>query len=209
MLNRRLLSLDPAAAKPWGCWPRTGSVRLQRHLAGGPVGERCVAERGGLPEDRRIKTVAITPAGQKVKAELLREIYEPGDEVLNLSRTERVALTHFLRKVVPSGSQTTMRRDESQPKPSHDSRFDLPGGGSRTRGSVVSSSRRACSGPRSGRSSSRGSLGSASSRSCSRCLVNTSSRLVVSSGLIRPSAMPTDRSTSCPWLARTSQPLAS
>ncbi|HSH58419.1 MAG TPA: hypothetical protein VK988_02035 [Acidimicrobiales bacterium] len=79
---KALLSLDAGAAKP----------------------NAGVAERRGLPEDRRIKTVTITPTGEKIKAELLRRIYEPGDEVLSLSRADLLDLIEVLRKLVPSAA---------------------------------------------------------------------------------------------------------
>ena len=69
--------------------------------------ERGVAERRGLPEDRRIKTVAITPAGEKIKAELLKRIYEPADEILTLTRPELLALIDLLQKLAPSTMTST------------------------------------------------------------------------------------------------------
>jgi len=111
---KALLSLDPGGAKPmralaedWKCDASNVTWIVDR------LEERGVAERKGLPEDRRIKTVAVTPAGEKVRAELLSRIYEPGDEVLALSRTDLLALIDLLRKVVPSSTTQPdrLRRD--------------------------------------------------------------------------------------------------
>jgi len=100
---KALLSLDPAGAKPmralaedWKCDASNVTWVVDR------LEERGVAERRGLPEDRRIKTVATTPAGEKIKAELLKRIYEPGDEVLALSRDDLLALIDVMRKLAPS-----------------------------------------------------------------------------------------------------------
>ncbi|MDP8976072.1 MAG: MarR family transcriptional regulator [Actinomycetota bacterium] len=105
---KALLSLDAGRAKPmrvladdWNCDASNVTWVVDR------LEERGVAERRGLPDDRRIKTVAITPAGEKTKAELLRRIYEPSDEVLDLSRADLVALIDVLRKVVPSTSASS------------------------------------------------------------------------------------------------------
>lgn len=79
-----------ALAEDWKCDASNVTWVVDR------LEERGVAERRGLPEDRRIKTVALTPAGEKVKAELLQRIYEPGDEVLALSRADLLALIELL-----------------------------------------------------------------------------------------------------------------
>jgi len=111
---KALLSLDPGGAKPmralaedWKCDASNVTWVVDR------LEERGVAERRGLPEDRRIKTVALTPAGERIKAELLKRIYEPGDEVLSLSRADLLALIELLRKVVPptTGQPDRLRRD--------------------------------------------------------------------------------------------------
>ena len=45
-----------------------------------------LAERRSKPADRRVKLVALTPAGVKAKAELQAGIYEPPPELLRLPR---------------------------------------------------------------------------------------------------------------------------
>jgi len=102
---KALLSLEPGAAKPmralaedWKCDASNVTWVVDR------LEERGVAERRGLPEDRRIKTVVITPTGEKVKAELLRRIYEPSEAVLALSRADLMALVDVLQKLVAPGA---------------------------------------------------------------------------------------------------------
>jgi len=48
--------------------------------------ERGLVERRMLPEDRRVKAVALTPAGARAKAELVKRLYEPPTELLALDR---------------------------------------------------------------------------------------------------------------------------
>jgi DNA-binding MarR family transcriptional regulator len=59
--------------------------------------ERGLVERHMLASDRRVKAVALTPAGVKMKAELTDRLYEPPAELVGLDRTAleglRVALT--------------------------------------------------------------------------------------------------------------------
>ena len=99
---RALLSLRPGGAKPmralaedWRCDASNVTWVVDR------LEERGVAERRGLPEDRRIKTVALTPAGEEARAELLRRICQPTDEVLALTRAELLSLIEVLRKLAP------------------------------------------------------------------------------------------------------------
>lgn len=104
---RALLTLDAEAPKPmralaedWKCDASNVTWVVDR------LEERGVAERRGLPEDRRIKTVALTPAGEKTKAELLRRIHQPTEEVLALPRTDLQALIRALRKLVPPSASS-------------------------------------------------------------------------------------------------------
>ena len=104
---KALLSLDPEGAKPmgalaedWKCDASNVTWVVDR------LEERGVAERRGLPEDRRIKTVAITPAGEKTRSELLKRLYEPTDEVLALPRADLLALIGALQKLVPPATES-------------------------------------------------------------------------------------------------------
>jgi DNA-binding MarR family transcriptional regulator len=48
--------------------------------------ERGLVERRMLPEDRRVKAVALTRSGAKTKAELMARLYEPPEALLALDR---------------------------------------------------------------------------------------------------------------------------
>ena len=61
--------------------------------------ERGLVERRMLPSDRRVKTVALTPAGVEMKSELMEEFYEPPAELLSLDRDALEALRSALAKV--------------------------------------------------------------------------------------------------------------
>ena len=61
--------------------------------------ERGLVERRMLPSDRRVKTVALTPAGVKMKSDLMAQYYEPPPELLTLDRDALEALRSALAKV--------------------------------------------------------------------------------------------------------------
>jgi DNA-binding MarR family transcriptional regulator len=61
--------------------------------------ERGLVERRMLPTDRRVKAVALTPDGAKVKAELADRLYDPPDEILSLDREALEGLRSALTKV--------------------------------------------------------------------------------------------------------------
>jgi len=61
--------------------------------------ERGLVERRTFRSDRRVKTVALTALGEKTKAELLRRIYEPPEDLIALPRPELVALRDALAKL--------------------------------------------------------------------------------------------------------------
>lgn len=99
---KALLSLDPDDAKPmralaedWSCDASNVTWLVDR------LEEQGLAERQGHPQDRRVKTVTMTPTGQKTKTELLGRIHQPTDEVLALSRADLTALIQVLRKLTP------------------------------------------------------------------------------------------------------------
>ena len=61
--------------------------------------EKGLVERRMLPSDRRVKAVALTPAGVKMKAELTAHFYEPPSELLELDRAALEELRGTLRKI--------------------------------------------------------------------------------------------------------------
>ena len=61
--------------------------------------EKGLVERRTLPTDRRVKTIALTPLGEKTKAELIERLYEPPEDLIALPREDLEALRHVLRKL--------------------------------------------------------------------------------------------------------------
>lgn len=61
--------------------------------------ERGLVERGGLPSDRRVKTVTLTPLGVRVKADLEDRLYDPPEELLTLDPSMLEALRGVLEKL--------------------------------------------------------------------------------------------------------------
>lgn len=97
---RALISLEAEAPKPmgalaegWKCDASNVTWIIDR------LEERGVAERRGLPRDRRVKTVVVTPAGENLKRELLSRIHEPPDELAALSRRDLQGLLGALEKL--------------------------------------------------------------------------------------------------------------
>jgi DNA-binding MarR family transcriptional regulator len=69
--------------------------------------ERGLVERRMLPTDRRVKAVALTPPGAKLKSELTTRLYEPPDELLGLDRSTLEGLRDALTTI----------RDATRPGP--------------------------------------------------------------------------------------------
>src|SRR5256885_13320407 len=61
--------------------------------------ERGLVERRMLPNDRRVKAVALTPLGVTTKAELADRLYEPPDALLVLDRAALEGLRGALSKI--------------------------------------------------------------------------------------------------------------
>lgn len=95
--TKALLMLEPDKALPMGslaqqfsCDASTMTWLVDR------LEERGLVERGGLPSDRRVKTVALTPLGVQTKAELEDRLYDPPDELLTLDSSVLEALRGVL-----------------------------------------------------------------------------------------------------------------
>jgi DNA-binding MarR family transcriptional regulator len=83
--TKALLMLDPEQPLPMGnlaqrfsCDASTVTWLVDR------LEERGLVERRGLPTDRRVKTVALTPLGIKTKKELQEALYKPPPELVAL-----------------------------------------------------------------------------------------------------------------------------
>ena len=69
------------------------------------VEERGLAERRTIPTDRRVKLVVLTAKGDRTKHELIRILYEPPPELLELDREALEALRDAVSRLplrVPS-----------------------------------------------------------------------------------------------------------
>lgn len=64
--------------------------------------ERALVERGTVPTDRRVKTVALTPLGVKTRAAVIERLNEPPDAILALDREDLEELRAALAKL-PQG----------------------------------------------------------------------------------------------------------
>ena len=77
--------------------------------------ERGLVERRMLPADRRVKAVALTPAGIETKAELMDHFYQPPPELLSLDRSSleaiRDALTEIRRSSPAPADAATRHRE--------------------------------------------------------------------------------------------------
>lgn len=106
---KALLALDPeepqtmgALAQSFGCDASTITWMVDR------LEERDLVERRGSKNDRRVKTVALTPAGLRTKRKLEARLYEPPEEFLALDREtldslHRVLASRVANKETPSG----------------------------------------------------------------------------------------------------------
>jgi MarR family transcriptional regulator, organic hydroperoxide resistance regulator len=97
---KALLMLDPDEARPMGslaqqfaCDASTMTWLVDR------LEERGLVERGGLPTDRRVKTISLTALGREMKAQLEERLFEPPAPVLALDDSVLEALREALTKV--------------------------------------------------------------------------------------------------------------
>jgi DNA-binding MarR family transcriptional regulator len=61
--------------------------------------ERGLAERRTIPTDRRVKIVVLTAKGSRTREEMIRRLYEPPPELLELGRGELEALRDAASKL--------------------------------------------------------------------------------------------------------------
>ena len=73
--------------------------------------ERGLVERRTPPEDRRMKTVALTPAGSELVAAIRAEVLRPPDAILSLQDDELDLIrTVFAKLAVPSATGARPRQ---------------------------------------------------------------------------------------------------
>ena len=94
---RALSSLDRVTgrsmrelAKQWECDASNATWIVDRLERFG------LAERRPVPGDRRVRQVVLTPAGERLRAELLEEFHTPPTDLLRLSRKDLEALARLL-----------------------------------------------------------------------------------------------------------------
>ncbi len=83
-------------AREWACDPSNATFIIRRLESAG------LAERRTTAGDRRVKLVALTARGEKVRKELLGEFHEPPSELLGLASSDLEKLTHILKKLQPA-----------------------------------------------------------------------------------------------------------
>ncbi len=66
--------------------------------------ERGLAERRTIPTDRRVKLVVLTAKGDRTKHEMIRTLYEPPPELLELDLEELEALRDAVVKLPLNGA---------------------------------------------------------------------------------------------------------
>ena len=99
-----LLSLDPelpqsmsSLATAWKCDASNVTWLVDR------LEEHGLAERRPHPSDRRIRTVALTRKGAKVRSQIQNQLYEAPDFLHELSARDLDTLCRILTKIAPSG----------------------------------------------------------------------------------------------------------
>jgi DNA-binding MarR family transcriptional regulator len=63
--------------------------------------ERGYVERRALPTDRRVKTIAVTPAGIELRTRLQFEMFQPPDDLVAVDAATLEALHEQLEKLPP------------------------------------------------------------------------------------------------------------
>jgi DNA-binding MarR family transcriptional regulator len=64
-------------------------------------------ERQSSPEDRRVKVLALTPAGSRLRGELLRRVTDRPQPLARLTPEERKALIRILEKLFDQHGETS------------------------------------------------------------------------------------------------------
>ena len=85
-----------ALARAWGCDPSNATFIIRR------LEQTGLAERRPMPRDGRVKLVALTARGAKVRKELLAEFREPPPELLRLASSDLQTLTRVLEQLRPA-----------------------------------------------------------------------------------------------------------
>lgn len=97
---RGLSSLDAqngrsmrSLAQEWSCDASNATFIVDR------LERMGLAERRTIPQDRRVKWVALTPKGLKLRADLMQQFYRPPAELLALSSRQLETLHQILHQI--------------------------------------------------------------------------------------------------------------
>lgn len=82
-----------ALAEDWRCDASTATWIVDR------LERRGLVERNASPTDRRVTLVALTALGARTKARMIRGVYEPPPELVDLSRQDLHALRAAAEKL--------------------------------------------------------------------------------------------------------------
>lgn len=101
--SRALTTLDAVGgrsmrslAHEWSCDASTATWIVDR------LERKGLAERRFHPSDRRVRLAALTPAGVALRDEMLRRMYEPPPELLELEVPDLVALRDGVDRLPPA-----------------------------------------------------------------------------------------------------------
>ncbi len=108
---KALLSLEADSPKPmgtlaeeWRCDASNVTWLVDRLESLGLVA------RNPSPNDRRVKTVVLTPAGVSTRADLLHQVYQPPEEFSGLRRAQLEALIEALGALAAARAASTLRK---------------------------------------------------------------------------------------------------
>ena len=88
-------------AKEWACDASNATWIVDR------LENMGLAERRIVPHDRRVKLVALTAKGSKVRTELLKEFHNPPAQLLEVGDHQLEMLEQILQKATLSEERTS------------------------------------------------------------------------------------------------------
>jgi DNA-binding MarR family transcriptional regulator len=99
---KMLSILDPEQPRPMGVLADLMQIDAsQMTWLVDRLEERGYVERRALPTDRRVKTIAVTPAGIELRTRLQFEMFQPPDDLVAVDAATLEALHEQLEKLPP------------------------------------------------------------------------------------------------------------
>lgn len=92
-LDRREGRTMRTLAEAWTCDASNATWIVDR------LEERGLAERRSVPTDRRVKLVVLTELGERTRARMIEDMYEPPPELLLMDRADLEALRDAVAKL--------------------------------------------------------------------------------------------------------------